>query len=989
MSFEITSRLKSHLERDRALYGGVLSTISEFEPWIAANDLFFFPEYTDHGLNHLRDVLATSEALIRDDAWPAITAVDAAVLTLSVLLHDCAMHLSADGFITLISPATAYPIVSGFGDAEWPSLWHSFLAEARRFDGRKLMGLFGSTKPVTPPPLEPSELTLRDRQFIGEFLRRHHHRLAHEIAVNGVPGPPGPRLQLVGIPREIADLAGIVARSHGLPLRACVPYLKDHYDIREFRGVHAVFLMGVLRVADYLQVQSARAPRQALLVRKLRSPASVREWQAHAAIRDIRHTHEDPEAVFIDAEPKNVTQFLRIKDWQFGIQGEMDASWAVFGEIYGRYNSLSSLGLVLRRVRTSLDDIQRFAGTVSYIPVRAAFEAADADLLKLLVSPLYGDRPAIGIRELVQNAVDAVRELRAYNLARGVATDTASSGRADVIIAVEQLGTDWWVSVSDRGIGMRASTITDYFLRAGASYRRSYEWQELFEDEAGHSRVLRSGRFGVGALAAFLLGNEITVATRHVDEPEDAGIIFTATIDTEAVELRRTALPSGTEIRIRVSESTAQRLLDAKGSRTDVSVNRESRLFGTLPDDWDWYCLDDPKVVRTASGLELRQVFSLPSQGGDLPTPWRRILAEGFTDVQWTYDPVPRLVCNGIEIRGEDHNADGQMLWDARPADTYHYRPTDFEYLYGIRMPQLSVFDPDGLLPLTLQRTELSGRKLPFKNELVRSVVCDLIAFLLVRGPVRPLTTKKAISEYNRLTYPGIVFPRVHNWPIASRLPLFSTEAGFAFADRWSLGRLQARPLTLVPFASPHEALPGYSFNRRYTIVLEPAARGEQAFRQWVRYALGYAEGGRLGIPEIYGARLLIRAVDADRLNRPRELSVHIRNALVEEKRENGWVLWSFGTCPAPSLNFDAIVKFPPSSASVYERVELAAEWYPVAREESPAETPFGKICEEILGTQYIPYDYKRRIERYGNHPELIDSVQRWLQTESPTEEDS
>jgi hypothetical protein len=48
------------------------------------------------------------------------------------------------------------------------------------------------------------------------------------------------------------------------------------------------------------------------------------------------------------------------------------------------------------------------------IPEKIAFEAANADLLKLLVAPLYGNDPSIGVRELIQNAIDAVREYEDY-----------------------------------------------------------------------------------------------------------------------------------------------------------------------------------------------------------------------------------------------------------------------------------------------------------------------------------------------------------------------------------------------------------------------------------------------------------------------------------------------------------------------------------------------------------------------------------------------
>ena len=55
--------------------------------------------------------------------------------------------------------------------------------------------------------------------------------------------------------------------------------------------------------------------------------------------------------------------------------------------------------------------LKSLEGEIDYLPIRASFRAADADLLKLLIGPLYGDKPGIGMRELIQNAIDAVREL--------------------------------------------------------------------------------------------------------------------------------------------------------------------------------------------------------------------------------------------------------------------------------------------------------------------------------------------------------------------------------------------------------------------------------------------------------------------------------------------------------------------------------------------------------------------------------------------------
>ena len=471
---DIPERLAEKAEKDSALYGAILQSLAEFRPWFDHSKTPFFPEYTDHNWTHVAQTMATASLLIADESWPIVTPADAATLVLAVLLHDSGMHLSEDGFLALVGGASNSRLLDGWIEPPWPALWLEFLGDASRFDARKLYALFGDTEPAHPPHPEPQHWTSRDKLLIGEFLRRHHARLPHEVALHGVPGPGVPPLQLKGIPRDVADLAGLVARSHGHSIRSCLPHLK-RYDLRDFRGIHAVFLMAVLRVADYLQVQAERAPEQLLRVQKLRSPFSQREWETHEAIRDIRNTHEDPEAIYIDAVPKDVATFLRLKRLLVGIQGELDASWAVLGEVYGRYEPLRVLGLKLRRVRSNIDDEAEFAKTVPYLPYQAAFDSAGPELLKLLIKPLYGEHPEIGIRELLQNAVDACRELKDYlEQSLGVPKPDLTSQDGEVVISLEDkadLGR--WLEVSDRGIGMTAEVVRKYFLEYGASFRRS------------------------------------------------------------------------------------------------------------------------------------------------------------------------------------------------------------------------------------------------------------------------------------------------------------------------------------------------------------------------------------------------------------------------------------------------------------------------------------------------------------------------------------
>ena len=209
---QIPSKLKALLSQDERQYAVVMLSLAEFEPWFKMSGTPFFPEYTGHGLEHVEDVLRTSDALISDDARDVLTPGDAAALTLATLLHDCAMHLTEDGFVDLVSPNGDRPTIQGFEDKPWPMAWDDFVAEARRWDGRKLTSVFGSTDPIRRPELDPQKLTQQDRLLIGEFLRRHHARLAHEIALHGVPGPSNDRLSLKEVAKDL-DLGPVTSVS--------------------------------------------------------------------------------------------------------------------------------------------------------------------------------------------------------------------------------------------------------------------------------------------------------------------------------------------------------------------------------------------------------------------------------------------------------------------------------------------------------------------------------------------------------------------------------------------------------------------------------------------------------------------------------------------------------------------------------------------------------------------------------------------------------
>ncbi|GAB3806179.1 HSP90 family protein [Micromonospora zhanjiangensis] len=120
-------------------------------------------------------------------------------------------------------------------------------------------------------------------------------------------------------------------------------------------------------------------------------------------------------------------------------------------------------------------------------------------MVDLLSHHLYGS-PRVYVRELLQNAVDAITARRA----------TEPDAPALVRIEPPELTGDGTLRVHDSGIGLTEGQVHELLATIGRSSKR---------DELGFSRHDFLGQFGIGLLSCFLVADEIRVLTRHADEP--------------------------------------------------------------------------------------------------------------------------------------------------------------------------------------------------------------------------------------------------------------------------------------------------------------------------------------------------------------------------------------------------------------------------------------------------------------------------------------
>ncbi|WP_340122317.1 HD domain-containing protein [Methylobacter svalbardensis] len=915
---KIPKLFQEKLANSDELRAAVSNSFIQFEPWLDSSGTPFFPGFTDHSPRHISDVLDTAASLISDESQKLITAEDVAVLCIAILLHDCAMHLTRDGFRALIEDS-GQPIVSGFGDKPWPQLWRDFTAEAGRFGQDKLLAIFGDSEPLLTGEIDYDNLSERDDLLIGEFVRRHHTRLAHEIAIKGVPSRSKEKLELIGFDADLKDIAGLIARSHGMSIRNTFSYLEERYDlIHEQRKVKGPYLMAVLRIADYVQVQSERAIRSLLSIKELRSPISRQEWRNHFAVKDISYYNDDPEAFFVNTEPKDVKTYLRLVGLFKDIQRELDESWATIGEIYGRRGKLASLGLTMRRIRSSLDSAEKFAKRVPYIPIEAGFNSSGPDLLKLLVGPLYDYKPAVGVRELIQNAVDACKELS--DLASHQSSiNTQSHQEPDIILSIHENNDGaGWITITDKGVGMTLDTITKYFLIAGASFRNSDLWKRQHTDESGQTRVMRGGRFGVGALASFLLGEEIEVTTRAFDRPETEGIEFKARIDEPIIELRRCVAPVGTSVKIWVSDS---KVFDAfRPYQLRDNKDRDSEI---LLDSWpevDWFVQTEPRIeyrwngfnwtmranISSGSRFRVSATFSpkvnklIPFQGTSTSS-WQRLSDPGpYKDIYWRYTP-------------EEKQNNGGSTWKHYPNDeatvngirveeiTNYGRPSSL-YLsdnyfnkgptYSIKRPSMAIFDPSGICPINLQRSAISFDRMGMDLSMAKAILG-----VHLRNIIKNAGSSGTIAGFYKLCVELVECRDVRYQGIVSRV--CATSDGIFLAAPNVLTGLEVKTLYFVNALEPQLMDPitvANILDDDEALIFRIAPSGVQNDLSWFRGVLcggniseyGYASSA--GFPRVssIASTLIMPSEKWSFANKKGRISKDILNTLTSQQLENG-----------------------------------------------------------------------------------------------------
>jgi hypothetical protein len=328
------------------------------------------------------------------------------------------------------------------------------------------------------------------------------------------------------------------------------------------------YLAAILRVADVMEFAPERTPEVILNHRDIVPSSRIYWYKDHAIAFSL--THE--QVLFSARTPSAVIHkaVMMTAEW---VDQELSVCSTLEQE--GAYRR----GLVPEEVRSHyrwswpgklVTDIREREGTFVFID--GAFRPDHKKVLALLSgTALYGDK-LVAVRELLQNALDAVREQVAYERLSSPDPKNTELGQRlaeihHVRLIYHREADGYWLKCTDDGSGMTRYIIENNLLVSGSSTRG--DLIALARDARKHGFELgRTGQFGIGVLSYFMISDKMVLRSRRSQETGDG--------DNVGWRFETEGLGSFGEL---VPESRGSR-----GSEIDLRIMPE--VLGSSPETW-------------------------------------------------------------------------------------------------------------------------------------------------------------------------------------------------------------------------------------------------------------------------------------------------------------------------------------------------------------------------------------------------------------------
>lgn len=445
-------------------------------------------DMTVHDVTHLDALWEMGSILTRDII--RLNPPEAFVFGGAILLHDAAMSLAA------------YP--DGVAGLKQEVVWKDSYARL--------------TQLARDRGVEPDQQT--EALATADALRSLHAKQAERLVKMAWKDAEGHDEYLIDDPevrRFYGPRIGKIAHSHWWD----VSRLEDEFAVdlgplggRTDHRIDLLKVAALLRLSDALHIDRRRAP---TFLRLLIQPEGVSaahwKYQERMAVPFI----EKGALIYSAASSFELT--------------DADAWWLAYDALSMIDEELRAVDQLMQRRGTprflasrvegagSPQDVSQLVETEGWTPVNTAVRVSDVPKIVSMLggAKLYGDKPEAAIRELLQNAADAIKARRKVQ--------NRAADWGCIVVTLDERDSAVWLTIEDTGVGMSQAVLTGPLIDFGNSFWRSSLAAQEFPglQAAG---IEPTGKYGIGFFSTFMLGNFVRVTSRRYDKASNEGAIL-------------------------------------------------------------------------------------------------------------------------------------------------------------------------------------------------------------------------------------------------------------------------------------------------------------------------------------------------------------------------------------------------------------------------------------------------------------------------------
>lgn len=565
------------------------------------------PSLTVHDITHLDALWGVADEII-GDTYP-LNEAEAFILGGAFLLHDAAHAISA--------------YKGGKEELKSSIEWRDFVA----------LRLSGN---------EPANGSKEEELALFHVLRHLHAQQAQKLPELKWIDANGQACYLIEdseLRNYYGQAIGDVAASHHWDPAVVANRLKGRrltppgFLVASKWNVDVLKIAMILRTADAAHIDSARAP---WFLFALRQPEGISRdhWNFQSKLGKVQRLSNGE--LKISSGPS--------------FQAHERASWWLAFDVAKMIDAeLRSARMIMQDEGRapfeahSVKGVSSAADFASEVPVsgwepvdvRAKISDVPHLIERLGGAALYGHRPEVALRELMQNAIDACCAYESLHSIGG--------RRLFVNLSSEKNGF-WRLSVSDNGIGMSRYVLAEVLLDFGRSIWSGDIVQEL--PGLASSGFRSGGKFGIGFFSIFMLGSDVSVVTRRFERAaEDMNDQWLLEFADGLHGRPSLSVPSaveklkecGTKVSVVVNDSMLRSMLGiesdaeedkiyeklnslvqklAPGSPVDIYVSMAGGKLSKVIEADDWRKVEDALLLKRIGADGPKKVFPLFDDNG-------------------------------------------------------------------------------------------------------------------------------------------------------------------------------------------------------------------------------------------------------------------------------------------------------------------------------------------------------------------------------------